>query len=59
MMNGTTVSTAGSILELIRRVGTTTRSQLADAAGLARSTIADRVEQSHLFGDGIGNLTQY
>ena len=45
MMNGITVSSAGSILELIRRVGTTTRSQLADATGLARSTIADRVDQ--------------
>ena len=44
-MNGITVSSAGSILELIRRVGTTTRSQLADATGLARSTIADRVDQ--------------
>ncbi len=39
------MDTAGSILELIRRVGTTTRSQLADATGLARSTIADRVER--------------
>jgi predicted NBD/HSP70 family sugar kinase len=45
MMNGITVSSAGSILELIRRVGTTTRSQLADVTGLARSTIADRVDQ--------------
>ena len=45
MINGITVDTAGSILELIRRVGTTTRSQLVDATGLARSTISDRVER--------------
>jgi predicted NBD/HSP70 family sugar kinase len=36
---------AGSILELIRRRGTTTRSQLASVTGLARSTISDRVDQ--------------